>query len=647
MRKVLCFNFACFVAVFLISCNKENVLNSWNLASPDGQLKVNVLHDVTSDELQYDVLLLENDSFKQVISKSPLGVITKKNDFDSLVFVSADTSQGTESYTLISGKKLVNTNDYKSLVLTFKSSHDNTLTVEFRVFNDGVVFRYIFPDSKEYIIEGEKSGFNLPGGKAWLQAYDSVTKYTPAYEKYFDEVAVGQASPNPSGWCFPALFQVNDAWIMLTEAGLGRNYFGMHIRNASGSSLYQIEPPDSLEVFKQGNTNASFSGQASTPWRIIIVGSDLAQIVESNLVTDLSEKQISQDFSWVKPGRASWSWWSAQSSPRDFNALKKFVDLAAEMGWEYSLVDANWNEMKGGDLGKLCAYASSKNVGIWAWYNSGGPHNEVTEQPRDIMHDPQRRKEEMKKLQEWGVKGIKVDFFQSDKQFIIQEYLDILQDAANHQIMVNFHGCTIPRGWSRTWPNLLSMESVRGAESYIFAREFTDRAPLHNVHLVFTRNVVGPMDYTPVTFSNNQYQHITTNGHELALSIVFETGILHLADAISSYTNLPTPVKNFLKQIPVVWDDTKFLSGSPSSDVMIARRKGDTWYVGYINGEDQPKDVNVNFDFLPQGTYSVELINDDEKKGFSIQQIDVSQTEERPVTVKSYGGFVMRLKSSN
>ncbi|CAN5734281.1 hypothetical protein BH24BAC1_BH24BAC1_40160 [soil metagenome] len=195
------------------------------------------------------------------------------------------------------------------------------------------------------------------------------------------------------------------------------------------------------------------------------------------------------------------------------------------MGWEYSLVDANWNEMKGGNLEMLAKYAQEKNVGLLVWYNSGGAHNTVTEQPRDIMSDPVRRKEEMKKLQALGIKGIKVDFFQSDKQFIMQQYLDILKDAAAHHILVNFHGCTIPRGWSRTWPNLVSMESARGAETYIFSGEFPAKAPLHNVHLVFTRNIIGSMDYTPVTFSDNRYKRLTTNAHELALGVVFESGI--------------------------------------------------------------------------------------------------------------------------
>jgi hypothetical protein len=217
--------------------------------------------------------------------------------------------------------------------------------------------------------------------------------------------------------------------------------------------------------------------------------------VESNLVYHLSNHSLIADDSWVKPGRASRSWWSDHPSSRDFVKLKNYVDLASEMGWEYSLVDANWNRMEnGGNIEDLVKYANSKNIGLSFWYNSGGPHNIVTEQPRDIMNDPSKRKEELKKLHDWGVKAIKVDFFQSDKQDIMKLYLDILKDAASQQIMVVFHGCTLPRGWSRTYPNLVSMEAVKGAEQYGWDSVFARQDAMLNTILAFTRNVVGRMD---------------------------------------------------------------------------------------------------------------------------------------------------------
>lgn len=467
--------------------------------------------------------------------------------------------------------------------------------------------------------------------------------WTPAYEKYYmSDMKVGTPSPNAEGWAFPALFKANNNWILLTESNLDDNYFGAHLKNEGQEGLYTIAQPDPEEVFGMGSVNAQSTTPWVMPWRVVIIGADVAEVVESNLVTHVAEKQKDGDFSWVKPGKSSWSWWSDQPSPKDFYSLKKFIDLSADMGWEYSLIDANWNEMQGGNLEELALYARGKNVGLWVWYNSGGEHNTVTEQPRDIMDNPAKRKEEFKKLEEMGVKGVKIDFFQSDKQFMIEQYLGILQDAVDHHIMVNFHGCTIPRGWSRTWPNLLSLESVRGAESYLFASDFPEKAPAHNVHLVFTRNIIGSMDYTPVTFSDNKFPHITTNAHELALGVVFETGILHLADAVESYRSLPEAPKNFINTLPVTWDETKLLAGSPSTDVLLARKKDDQWFVGYINGEDKEKEVQVDFSFLKDGKYSITLISDGkDSRSFSDQEFAIDNKGTKNISALPHGGFVM------
>ena len=234
-----------------------------------------------------------------------------------------------------------------------------------------------------------------------------------------------------------------------------------------------------------------------------MAGKSASTVVESVLIDHLAEPNAIGNADWVKPGRSSWSWWSDHASSRNVKTLNRFVDLAANMKWEYSLVDANWNILQdGGNIQDLIDHAKQKKVDLTFWYNSGGPHNNVTEQPRDVMFDPVKRKEEFKKLHTWGVKAVKVDFFQSDKQNVMQLYQDILKDAAKEQIMVIFHGSTMPRGWQRTYPNLLSMESVRGAENYGWSKEFaTDAAQLNTIY-VFTRNVAGSMDYTPVTFSD-------------------------------------------------------------------------------------------------------------------------------------------------
>ena len=352
-----------------------------------------------------------------------------------------------------------------------------------------------------------------------------------------------------------------------------------------------------------------------------------------------------KDTSWIKPGRASWSWLSDHDSPQDCTKLKTFVDLAAEMGWEYSLVDANWNIMKNGTIHDLIAYARSKGVGLLLWYNSGGPHNSVTEQPRGTMDIRDVRRFEFERLKQWGIKGVKIDFFQSDKQNIMQLYLDILKDAADYQLMVYFHGCTLPRGWSRTYPNLMTMEAVRGAECYSFDQAYPKQAPMHNVIQAFTRNVVGPMDYTPVMFADNTYPHITTYGHELALSVVFESGLLHFADAVKPYLDLPEGPKTFLKRVPAAWDETRFIAGEPGRFVILARRKGNDWYIGGINGRDIAEQVNVPLAFLGQGRYTMTLIRDGKTpRSFDTQSRVVGAGDSVTMDLGSYAGVAAVLR---
>jgi alpha-glucosidase len=301
--------------------------------------------------------------------------------------------------------------------------------------------------------------------------------------------------------------------------------------------------------------------------------------------------------------------------------------------------------MTGGNVEELIKYANSKNIGILMWYNSGGPHNNVTERPRDIMSNPEKRKAEFKKLAEWGVKGVKVDFFQSDKPQIIKQYLDILKDAADNKIMVNFHGCTMPRGWNRTWPNLVSMEAVRGAESYGFDGEYTEKAVWHNTILPFTRNVIGSMDYTPVTFSNQKYPHKTSFGHELALSVVYESGILHLADNCESYRALPEAPKNFLKNVPVVWDSTLLLAGYPGKDCVMARKSGDAWYIGGINGTSEKLSWEIDLARLKGQDFSASVITDGATdKEFLSSETAIKAGEKLKVEVLPFGGFVAKLR---
>jgi hypothetical protein len=325
----------------------------------------------------------------------------------------------------------------------------------------------------------------------------------------------------------------------------------------------------------------------------------------------------------------------------------EFADLAARMNWPYTLLDWEWDSMgNGGTMEDAVNYILSKGLKPLMWYNSGGPFNWVSSTPRDRMLTHENRVAEFTKLKKLGVVGVKIDFFESEKQDMIKYYLDILKDAADFQMMVYFHGCIVPRGWSRTYPNLMTMEAVRGAEWYNNGPDFTMTAPEHNTILPFTRNVVGPMDYTPVTFTNSQYPHITSYGHELALSVLFESGIQHFADRPEGYDELPDAAKTFLKEVPNAWDDTKLLDGYPGKDIIIARRKGNNWYVGGISA-DQRREMKktIKFDFLPDSIqYKLTVIADGKHdKAFDTQYLVVDKSSSVDVKILRRGGFVMLL----
>ncbi len=632
-----------FVLITLNFCGKKPEQTQWSVISPDSSNKAIV--ELTQEGTLNYKILSGNDT---VIGVSPLGLVRIDQSFDdSLSFVEASPIASIdEKYTLLTGKRKDNINKANELTLTLKNSKGGKIQVIFRAYNEGVAFRYKFPetDTSIYTTSKENTGFGIDkAGKAWLQTFGVPTEWGPAYEDFYSPASeIGTNAPDSSGWSFPALFQSKNKWILLAESGLEGNYAGTRLAQNYENGIYKVRFPLVDEGLSTGAVFPSSSLPWATPWKVIAISSTSAGIFETNLVNHLALPQIAGDFSWVKPGRASWSWWGEHDSPKDFKRLKEYVDLAKEMNWEYSLIDANWDLMtKGGTIEDLVKYANSKNIALLFWYNSGGVHNTVTERPRDIMSDPIKRKEEFKKLRAWGVKGVKIDFFQSDKQNIINLYLDILKDAAAEQIMVVFHGCTVPRGWSRTYPNLVSLEAVRGAEQYGGSPEYAIKAARHNTILAFTRNVVGPMDYTPATFSDyKNSEHQTSNAHELALPIVFESGIMHWADREYSYRKQDEKVKELMKSIPTTWDDSKLVAGEPGSLAIVARLKGEQWFVGGINGDSAIKEMDIALPFINSGTYKISIYSD----GKNSREIAVKDTifesgTAFPIKMLPKGGF--------
>ncbi len=633
------------LAVVFSGCSKPK---EWTVVSPDLQISFKLYEK--ESHLYYKVLLSDT----VIIEESPVGIERKDAQFSSnLSFISVENQKTIdEKYTLITGKQLECNNNANELTVTFENDQKAKIELILRAYNDGIAFKYRFPEtnSGNYEITKELTGFKIPSeGKAWIQPYDSITKYSPGYERnYTNGSSIGEASAEAEGWCFASLFETKNAWILLTEAGLDGTYCASRLAQNAEGGLYSVQYPGENEAMGLGSANpTSESLPWATPWRVIVVGEKLATIAETTLITDLSDPSEITDNGWIKPGLASWSWWADPDSPKNYKSMVAFIDFASEWGIPYFLVDANWNMMEGGgNIDQLIEYAAKKNVGIWLWYNSGGPHNTVTEAPRDLMFDANTRTAEFVKLHRMGVKGVKVDFFQSDKQHIIQQYIGILKDAADNQVMVNFHGCTLPRGWQRTWPNLVGMEAIVGEECYMFRETYPETAVWHNTIQPFTRNAVGSMDYTPFGLSDKKYPHLTTSANELALTIVFEAGVVHLVDFPHVYKAMPEYVQDFTKQLPTIWDETKLVDGYPGKEVVMARRSGEKWFMGGINGEQVEKEMNLSLDFLTEGkTYQVKIITDGaDNKSFAGNELSVTKGDKLPVKMLPAGGFAARFE---
>jgi len=647
MRRILFNGLAiCSLLFFAVSCTTT----TQEACSPSGNIKVSVGICPETGGLYYQVSSVKDGVATEAIKPSPLGIAYDNEDFSSNLTLKgfSKPTTVTDQYTLTTGKtraiKAVGT----EFTVTAANANEKEIQVRFRVYDDGAAFQYILPGEGEVTIQSEATGFAVPtNGQAWIHPYDKVNDWAPGYETPCEvAIPVGQNAPEElNGWSFPMLFNTNGLWILISEAGVEAfTYGGTHINPDCADGLYTIRFAEADEARGSCGNLPQVQLPFATNWRAIICGPCPSTVVESNLITTLNPKTPYTDLDWIKPGIASWSWWSAPDSPQNYNEMLPFIDMASNLGWEYFLVDANWNMMKNGNLKKVIEYAATKNVGVLVWYNSGGPHNVVTEAPRDKMLDPEVRKNEMKWLAEIGVKGLKVDFFQSDKPCIMQQYEGILHDAMEAHLLINFHGCTMPKGWQRTYPNMMTSEAIMGAECYAFNKNYPAQAPVLNTIIPYSRNVVGSVDYTPTTFIDHKFPHLTTNAHELALAVLFESGIVHIADHYKGIEATPCYVKAFLSEFPAVWDETKLLSGFPGKDVVLARRLGDVWYVAGVNGENTAKELSFEMPFLDKETAMNLIADGAAEREFSQTEAQQSAKPAVKVNVLPYGGFVATFK---
>ena len=545
-----------------------------------------------------------------------------------------------ETYTMQTGKRNNIHCEFNDYTYTFKDSLNHELRMVFRLYNDGVAFRYEIPQLDNALLQDELTTYRIPEGqKRWVQSYD------PSYERVYPESVTGESENKH--WAYPALFQVSDEmWMLISEAGIEKYHSASSLKNEGNVTDYKVA---------LGENKKPFSGDWYSPWRVAIIGS-LADVVESTLITDVSPESrlnVLDSSTWIQPGAVSWIYWAYNHGSNDYQIVKKYIDMAVELSLPYVLIDAEWDEMgNGGTIEDALAYARECGVKPLIWYNSstGWIKEWGAPGPHERLNDPTKREKEFAWLNEMGVVGVKIDFFAGDTQETMEYCIDLLESAAKYRLMVNFHGATIPRGWQRTYPHLMTVEGVYGAEWYNNRPILTTRAAKHNSTLPFTRNVIGPMDYTPCTFSDSQHPHITTHAHELALPVLYESALQHLADRPESYLAQPEEVKDFLSELPTAWDDIRLLAGYPGQSVVMARCKEGTWYIGGLNGTEETYVQTMDWSFLGEGNYSMLLFEDGNSKEEPWKIVQVEGKFDnfvKNLNLQPRGGFVAVVKPIN
>ena len=619
------------------------------LSSPDGRIEVELNTDAAGTP-HYEVRL----DGKPVLMPSRLGLVRDDADFSTKLQLVKElpVERVTDDYELLTSKRRLNHYVANRRVVDFKAANGEHLHVIFQVSDDGVAFRYQFPreSPKVHRLTSEASSFRfLPNTQAWLQpasvAKTGWASVNPAYEEPYErEIAVGTPSPTGAGWVYPALFKSGDVWMLVSESSLPRNYCGTRLRSTWQSTEYTVSFPDPLERIGNGPVNPQSTLPWLTPWRFIAVGS-LKRIVESTLGTDLADKPatnapVPRD----GPGKASWSWPLLGDEQTTFEVQKQFIDYAAQMGWRYTLVDSMWDKQIGYEkLAELVDYAKTRGVRILVWYNSAGDWNFAPQTPRNLMLTHASRVRELERLKTIGVAGLKVDFFGGDGQSVIAYYRDILDDVAPYGFLMNFHGATLPRGWQRTYPFLMTTEAVRGMEFVTFDQRNAEDEPMHAATLPFTRNAFDPMDFTPMVLDRmNRIERRTSSAFELALSVLFTSGIQHYAEIPAGMAKAPDYVRDFLRQVPSVWDDVRFVDGFPGRYAVIARQGDGRWYLAGINGETADKTLTLSLADVPvKGSGTLITDGDGGNLSFHRDPVRLSADKKLRVTVKGRGGFVI------
>ena len=567
-----------------------------------------------------------------MVLQSPLGLITNAADFSTGLTAETMTAYATPisvDYSLRQGKQSQIHTAYNRIDVTLKNADGKKFNVAFRLFNNNIAFRYEIPQQGEtaaIVVESETTGFRLPTDATAFICPQSDPmigwkRTKPSYEEeYIWDAPITTPSRYGHGWTFPCLFHEGDnGWVLISETGVSSDYCGNHLSELTDGNLFQIAFPMEGENNGFGSTGAQIGLPNSTPWRTITMGQTLKPIVETTIPWDVVEPlyEPTRDY---KGSRNTWSWIIWQDASINYDDQVKFIDLASNLGWEGCLIDGGWLTNIGREgMERLFAYCAEKGVKPWVWYNSNGGWNDAPQCAKQCMHNPIVRKQEMRWLQQHGVAGIKVDFFAGDKQETMRLYEAILSDANDYGIQVIFHGCTLPRGWERMYPNYVGSEAVLASENLYFSQGFCDMEARHACLHPFVRNTVGAMEYGGTVLQKRLHREQgkgntrrTSDVFELATAIAFQCCGQNFALTPRNLTEQPQFEIDFMKVVPTTWDETQLIDGYPGKYLVLARRHGEKWYVAVMNSETAAKKIQFT---IPEFAGKIITMLNDGKDG--------------------------------
>ena len=638
--------------VWLFALSGPLAAQSVSVNGPDGKLQLTVSCPSANGEVSYAVTY----NGKQMLESSPLGMETNVGDFYRGLQLKEHKVTALDTVYEQSRIKALHIH-YRAneLLCSFVNGEGKNVQITFRVSNNDVAFRYTLPREQgkgSVTVNSERTGFRFPSQTTTFLCPQSDAmigwkRTKPSYEEeYKADAPMNERSGYGHGYTFPCLFKVgDDGWVLLSETGVDSRYCGSRLSDWD-NGVYRIAFPMPEENNGNGTVSPAFSLPGSTPWRTVTVGETLKPIVETTVPWDVVEPRYTTTHDY-KPGRGTWSWILWQDGSINYDDQVRYVDLAAAMGYEYVLIDNWWDNNIGRDrMEQFVKYARSKGVEVFLWYSSSGYWNDIEQSPVNRMDNSIARKQEMRWLQSLGVKGIKVDFFGGDKQETLRLYEEILSDADDHGLMVIFHGCTLPRGWERMYPNYVGSEAVLASENLVFSQHFCDNEAFNATLHPFIRNAVGCMEFGGVFLNkclnrSNDGGTIrrTTDIFQLATAVLFQNPIQNFALAPNNLTDAPQICLDFMKQVPTTWDETRFIDGYPGRYIVLARRHGNTWYIAAANATAEPLKLKLDLPML--AGQEVSLYSDDKKMQPQLKLQKIKTDGSLQLTVQPQGGAVI------